>query len=91
MQRTIIQHQSPHHSYTAPAAISWELHKIIEKMIDEYLLNDHLEGEALRVLLKYFIIICTRLAKRKLDITTDQKTNGNIIRQFYILVNHLFY
>lgn len=74
----------------ASLPVSRQLHEIIKKMTYEYVLNDHLEGEVLRLLLKYFIIICTRLAKEKLAQASDQKDNPDIVHQYYMLVDHLF-
>lgn len=82
---------SPHIIDIRPSlSISRELHEIIKKMTCEYLLNDQLEGEALRLLLKYFIIICTRLAKEKLDLANDKKDSPDIVLQYYMLVDYLF-
>ncbi|WP_455674795.1 helix-turn-helix domain-containing protein [Phocaeicola sp.] len=82
---------SPHtvHLHLPPAA-STQLYEIIEKMKHEYMLNDNLEGEVLRLLLKHFIIICTRLAKEELGVTIRKENALEIARQYYILVDRLF-
>lgn len=56
-------------------------------MIDEFGQNDNVQGEMLQMLLKRFIIICTRLAKEQL--ITKQLNNAqlDIIRKFNVLVD----
>lgn len=82
---------SPHIINIRPSlSVSRELHEIIKRMTYEYLLSDHLEGETLRLLLKYFIIICTRLAKERLDLANHPKDCPDIVLQYYMLVDHLF-
>ena len=44
----------------------------------------------LRILLKRFIIACTRIAREKFAITTDKEKSFDIIRQYYVLVDQHF-
>ena len=44
-----------------PIADSELLHEVVDRMVTEYILRDNLQGEMLRLLLKRFIILCTRL------------------------------
>lgn len=73
-----------------PDKTSLLLHDVIEKMIHEYLLKDSLEGEMLRLLLKRFIILCTRLAREHFSGSPDKESGFDIIRQYYILVDTYF-
>lgn len=69
---------------------SSQLHDVVEKMTHEYLLKDTLEGEMLRLLLKRFIILCTRLARELFSGTPEKENTFDIIRQYYILVDAHF-
>jgi AraC-like DNA-binding protein len=56
-------------------------------IINEFKETDNIQGEMLQMLLKRFIILCTRLAKEQL-ITTDLKdTQIDTIRQYNVLVD----
>ena len=68
-----------------------QLYEVIDKMRDEFLLNDSLEGEMLRLLLKRFIILCTRLAREHFfRLAEKRKAAFDIIRQYSILVDKHF-
>lgn len=67
---------------------SQSLNEVIMKMLDEYYLKDSLEGEMLRLLLKRFIIICTRLAREQVTGSPEKAGSFDIIRQYSILVNN---
>lgn len=69
---------------------SQHLQDVIDKMTDEYLLKDSLEGEMLRLLLKRFIILCTRIAREQVSASRDQMGSLDIIRQYSILVDNHF-
>lgn len=73
-----------------PAKTSQTLHDVIDKMTDEYQLKDSLEGEMLRLLLKRFIIICTRLARKHFSNSSEKECGFDIIRQYHILVDTYF-
>ncbi|WP_106827741.1 helix-turn-helix domain-containing protein [Parabacteroides pacaensis] len=66
------------------------LHEIIHKITSEYSIKDSLQEEMLRILLKRFIITCTRIAREKLSITNEKEKSFDIIRQFYVLVDNHF-
>ena len=66
------------------------LQDIIDKMTDEYLMKDTLEGEMLRLLLKRFIILCTRLAREYFSGSPEKERGFDIIRKYYILVDNHF-
>ena len=67
-----------------------QLYEVIDKMRDEFLLNDSLEGEMLRLLLKRFIILCTRLAREHFSDSQKKESGFDIIRQYSILVDKHF-
>lgn len=66
------------------------LHEITDKLDNEYQIKDNLQEEMLRILLKRFIIACTRIAREKFAITTDKEKSFDIIRQYYVLVDNHF-
>ena len=66
------------------------LHEITDKLDNEYQIKDNLQEEMLRILLKRFIIACTRIAREKFAITTDKEKSFDIIRQYYVLVDQHF-
>ena len=66
------------------------LYAIIDNFPKEYQLKDNLQEEMLRILLKQFIITCTRVARDKLAITPEVAKSFDIIRQYYILVDQYF-
>ena len=67
-----------------------QLYEVIDKMRDEFLLNDSLEGEMLRLLLKRFIILYTRLAREHFSDSQKKESGFDIIRQYSILVDKHF-
>jgi hypothetical protein len=44
----------------------------------------------LRILLKRFIIQCTRIARHRLDITREKESGFEIVRQYYNLVDEYY-
>jgi len=44
----------------------------------------------LRILLKRFIITCTRIARDKLGVGNDNERSFDVIRQFYVMVDNNF-
>ena len=63
------------------------LHEITDKFAGEYNIKDNLQEEMLRILLKRFIIQCTRIARQRLDITREKESGFEIVRQYYNLVD----
>lgn len=63
------------------------LHSIFNDFIDECMLKDSLQEEMLRILLKRFIITCTRIARSKFAVTKENERSFDIVRQFYVLVD----
>lgn len=66
------------------------LEDIVGKMAEEFSEHDTLQEEMLRILLKRFIITCTRMARERFTATTDTERAFDIVRQFYILVDNHF-
>lgn len=66
------------------------LHEITDKMSGEYEVCDNLREEMLRILLKRFIITCTRLARSNYEVTPQREKGFDIVRQYYVLVDMYF-
>lgn len=66
------------------------LHELTNGFINEYQVKDNLQEEMLRILLKRFIIYCTRLARRKFKVTQEREKSFDIVRNFYVLVDNHF-
>lgn len=64
--------------------------EITRKLTGEYVIRDNLQEEMLRILLKRFIITCTRIAREKLSVTPEKEKSFDIIRQYYVLVDAHF-
>lgn len=59
-------------------------------MKDEFASKDHFQDEMLRVLLKRFIILCTRIAEDRQGIVRENSLQFETIRKFYVLVDTHF-
>ncbi|GCB35917.1 transcriptional regulator [Bacteroides faecalis] len=64
-----------------------QLNDITTAMESEFTVSDSLQEEMLRILLKRFIIQCTRIARQRLDITREKESSFEIVRQYYNLVD----
>ena len=64
--------------------------QIVVNMKGEFQNADSLQEEMLRILLKRFIIICTRIARQKLDISVEKEHSFDIVRRYYVLVDNHF-
>lgn len=53
-------------------------------------IRDNLQEEMLRIILKRFIITCTRIAREKFRVTCDNEKGFDLVRRFYILVDQHF-
>lgn len=67
-----------------------QLHDITALFMGECAIEDDLREEMLRILLKRFIITCTRIARDKLSVTIDKEKRFDIVRRFYVLVDNHF-
>lgn len=63
------------------------LDRIITDIDREYLENDSLKEEMLRLHLQRFIIICTRIARDQFSIEPGNETTFYLFRQFFTLVD----
>lgn len=59
-------------------------------MQEEFGSHDHLQDEMLRVLLKRFIILCTRMAENRQGVRKENSMQFETIRKFYVLVDTWF-
>jgi AraC-like DNA-binding protein len=66
------------------------LNGITSNLMHEFAVRDNLQEEMLRILLKRFIIECTRIARQRLDITHEKEHSFEVVRQFYNLVDQYF-
>lgn len=66
------------------------LTEIVEKLQGEYEVKDSLREEMMRILLKRFIILCTRMAREKWAVNEDNEKSFDLVRQFYVLVDQHF-
>ena len=73
-----------------PITDSELLHEVVDRMVTEYILRDNLQGEMLRLLLKRFIILCTRLARKQLSGFPVNEKGFDIIQRYYVLVDTHF-
>lgn len=64
--------------------------EIIAKIELEFQEADNLKEEMLRILLKQFIIFCTRLARKKFTPLAINEKNMEVIRQYYVLIDEHF-
>lgn len=71
-------------------AQSSNLHDIIRIFRQESGIHDNLQEEMLRIVLKRFIITCTRIARQRFDVKEENEKTFDIIRQFYVLVDQHF-
>ena len=67
-----------------------ELNYITNALENEFTVSDSLQEEMLRILLKRFIIQCTRSARQRLDITREKESGFEIVRKYYNLVDEHF-
>lgn len=66
------------------------LHSISDIFMGECGIKDDLQEEMLRIILKRFIITCTRIAREKFSVTEGKEKSFDIVRQFYVLVDSHF-
>lgn len=60
----------------------------IDVFIEETMIKDRLQEEMLRILLKRFIITCTRIARRHYSVNEDCEKAFDIVRKFHVLVDN---
>lgn len=69
---------------------SARLDSIVDIFRGECGIQDNLQEEMLRIILKRFIITCTRIAREKFDVDPGRENMFDVIRQFYVLVDSHF-
>lgn len=72
------------------AAQAMQLNSIVEIFRGECTIKDNLQEEMLRIILKRFIITCTRIARERFEVNEERENSFDIIRQFYALVDNHF-
>ena len=69
---------------------SSNLHDIVRIFRQESVIHDNLQEEMLRIVLKRFIITCTRIARQLFGVGQEKEKTFDIIRQYYVLVDRHF-
>ena len=69
---------------------SARLDSIVDIFRGECGIQDNLQEEMLRIILKRFIITCTRIAREMFDVDPGRENMFDVIRQFYVLVDSHF-
>ena len=72
------------------AGQSSNLHDIDRIFRQESVIHDNLQEEMLRIVLKRFIITCTRIARQRFGVGQEKEKTFDIIRQYYVLVDRHF-
>ena len=66
------------------------LHSISDIFRGECGIQDDLQEEMLRIVLKRFIITCTRMARERYSVPEGKEKSFDLVRQFYVLVDNHF-
>ena len=72
------------------AGQSSNLHDIVRIFRQESVIHDNLQEEMLRIVLKRYIITCTRIARQRFGVGQEKEKTFDIIRQYYVLVDRHF-
>ena len=72
------------------AGQSSNLHDIVRIFRQESVIHDNLQEEMLRIVLKRFIITCTRIARQRFGVGQEKEKTFDIIRQYCVLVDRHF-
>lgn len=67
-----------------------EQQELLRMFPREFAQNDHLQEEMLRIMLKRFIIFCTRIAEREYGVVRNNAIPFETIRRFMVLVDMHF-
>lgn len=62
----------------------------LDEFVTEMRIADRLQEEMLRILLKRFIIICTRIARKHYGMDDSKESTFDIVRKFHVLVDNNF-
>lgn len=66
------------------------LNYLINALQREFAEKDNLREEVLRIMLKHFIIICTRIVRAQIGVDVRTEQGFDLVRQFYVLVDKHF-
>ncbi len=66
------------------------IENIVSVFKSECTINDSLQEEMLRIILKRFIITCTRIGRYRFQVTHEKEKSFDLVRQFYVLVDKHF-
>ena len=66
------------------------LNEVTSNLYKEFSVSDNLQEEMLRIQLKRFIILCTRIARQRMNINQEKEYSFEIVRQYYNLVDEHF-
>lgn len=66
------------------------IESIVSVFKSECTINDSLQEEMLRIILKRFIITCTRIGRYRFKVTHEKEKSFDLVRQFYVLVDNHF-
>ena len=69
---------------------SAQLNQILRHFQGECCIQANLQEEMLRILLKHFIIHCTRIAREHFHVTNDKEKSFDMVRRYYVLVDQHF-
>jgi AraC-like DNA-binding protein len=61
---------------------------VIDDFMAETIIHDRHQEEMLRILLKRFIITCTRIARKRYSMNEDCEKAFDIVRKFHVLVDN---
>ena len=84
----LLFHGSSHLMKFTPKEQEWERIRMLTDILkDEFASRDRLQEEMLRILLKRFIILCTRIVQKQMGNDRKNGMQFEIVRKFYVLVD----
>ena len=87
----LLFHGSSHLVKFTPDSYNWQkINTLTTILRDEFGSRDHLQEEMLRILLKRFIILCTRIVQHQWGGERENGMQFETIRKFYVLVDTYF-
>ena len=87
----LLFHGSSHLVKFVPERQQWlKINTLVGILEDEFVSRDHLQEEMLRILLKRFIILSTRIVQQQLKTDRENGMQFETIRKFYVLVDTYF-
>lgn len=84
----LLFHGSSHLMKFTPKEQEWERIRMLTDILeDEFASRDRLQEEMLRILLKRFIILCTRIVQQQMGNDRKHGMQFETVRKFYVLVD----